>query len=622
MWKVDFNQVSSPSEHSAPPSLNVDAHSRVFNNCLLDSGLSDLNYGGNLFTWWNKQKSAPVAKKLDRILVNDSWSDLFPNSVAFFDSPDFPDHASMKVVLNSQLVSKKRPFKFFNFLLQNPTFLSMWNATSLVLIPKITNASRTTDFRPISCLNTLYKVLSKLLAGRLKTILPSVISNAQSAFLPGRLLAENVLLATDLVKGYNSQVSEPRAMLKVDIRKAFDTVRWDFIITALRALSIPEKFVMWIKECITTPSFSVSVNGVSGGYFRSTRGVRQGDPLSPYIFVLAMEALSRLLHSRFQAGWISYHPKTDRASDISSHDSAAISRFGFSSGSLPIRYLGLPLMSRKLKISEYAPLIAKIFARFKMWATRTLSFAGRLQLLSTVIAGTVNFWISCFILPKGCIKQIESLCIRFLWSGNIELCKSAKVAWSTVCLPKDEGGLGLRNFMVWNQVMCLRFIWLLFSDKPSLWADWHRYYSLSQKCFWAVEETQHDSWMWKRLLKLRPVALLFLRVNLGNGSKIKFWYDIWTPLGQLIVHIGENGPRNTRIPINAIVSQAANATGWCVGGPHSQRELDLHIHLTTLSFPATSVNEDEFFWEADGISDGSFSAAHTWEVLRPRETKK
>ena len=514
----------------------------------MDSGLSDLNYGGNLFTWWNKQKSAPVAKKLDRILVNDSWNDLFPNSVAFFDSPDFSDHASMKVVLNSQLVYKKRPFKFFNFILQNTSFLSMvtlqwltyhvfgsamfrvsrklmllkkdirefskenysgiekrtreahetlcsaqnqmlhcpntanaeaeleamqkwvtlsqaeesfflqrsrvqwmglgdsgtrffhkmveirrasnhihfltddsgvryesqdgiehhcisyfkdllgkpidpplfiqsdldllydfhcsadvsekftmrftpaeikdaffslpknktcgpdgfspeffmscwsvvgpeiteavleffssgsllkqWNTTSLVLIPKITNASRTTDFRPISCLNTMYKVISKLLAGRLKTILPSVISNAQSAFLPGRLLAENVLLATDLVKGYNSQVPEHRAMLKVDIRKAFDTVRWDFIIAALRALSIPEKFVMWINECITTPSFSVSVNGVSGGFFTSTRGVRQGDPLSPYLFVLAMEALSRLLHSRFQAGWISYHPKT------------------------------------------------------------------------------------------------------------------------------------------------------------------------------------------------------------------------------------------------------------------------------------------------------------------------
>lgn len=316
-----------------------------------------------------------------------------------------------------------------------------------------------------------------------------------------------------------------------------------------------------------------------------------------------MEALSRLLHSRYQAGWISYHPKTaelqishlmfaddvmiffdgscnslheisecldDFASwsglemnkektelftaGLDQQESFAISRLGFSSGSLPIRYLGLPLMSRKLKISEYTPLIAKISASFKMWATKTLSFAGRLQLLSTVISGMVNFWFSCFILPKGCIKQIESLCTKFLWSGNIELRKTAKVAWSTVCLPKDEGGLGLRNFMVWNQVLCLRFIWLLFSNKSSLWADWHRHYSLARNSFWAVQESQQDSWMWKRLLKLRPVAVRFLQAHLGDGSRISFWYDVWTPLGQLISHIGANGPRNMRIPINATVN--------------------------------------------------------------------
>lgn len=460
-------------------------------------------------------------------------------------------------------------------------------------------------------------------------------------------------------------------MLKVDLRKAFDSVRWDFIIATLKALSIPEQFINWIVECISTPSFSVSVNGVSGGFFHSTRGVRQGDPLSPYLFVLAMESLSRLLQSRFDSGWISYHPKTAElnishlmfaddvmiffdgstnslhgvseclddfsswsglvvntektelfTSGLSPTDSMAIARFGFPSGTLPVRYLGLPLSSRKLKISEYAPLIAKITTKFRMWASRSLSFSGRLVLLSSVIAGLVSFWISAFVLPKGCIRQIESLCTRFLWSGNIDTPKMAKVAWSTVCLPKDEGGLGLRSFLVWNHVLCLRFIWLLFSESDSLWVAWHRKYHLQNKSFWVITESQNDSWMWKRLLKLRPVAKSFCKAELGDGRKISFWFDVWTQWGSLIDHIGERGPVNTRVRLHAKVCDAATDSGWCLGGARSQEELNLQIYLTTVPLPTETNHEDKYVWETNGTSSLTFSSALTWEVLRPRSQKK
>lgn len=147
------------------------------------------------------------------------------------------------------------------------SILKQWNSVNLVLIPKKLNASQTTDFRPISCLNTVYKVISKLLASRLKEILPLMISKSQSAFLPRRLLAENVLLATDLVNGYNTQALSPRGMLKVDLRKAFDCVRWDFITASLRALAIPKNYIGLISKCLSTASFSVSVNGVSGVFF-------------------------------------------------------------------------------------------------------------------------------------------------------------------------------------------------------------------------------------------------------------------------------------------------------------------------------------------------------------------
>ena len=147
-----------------------------------------------------------------------------------------PDGFSAEVFTNSWSIIGAEVTAAIKEFFSSGSLLKQWNATTLVLIPKTANASCTSDFRPVSCLNTLYKVIAKLLTDRLQSLLSDVISPTQSAFLPGRSLAENVLLATEMVHGYNWRNISPRGMLKVDLRKAFDSVRWEFVLAALRAL--------------------------------------------------------------------------------------------------------------------------------------------------------------------------------------------------------------------------------------------------------------------------------------------------------------------------------------------------------------------------------------------------
>ncbi|CAL9232551.1 unnamed protein product, partial [Arabidopsis halleri] len=262
---------------------------------------------------------------------------------------------------------------------------------------------------------------------------------------------------------------------------------------------------------------------------------------------------------------------------------------------------------------------AALIGKFRGWAMKSLSFAGRTQLLSSVISGTMNFWISTFILPKTCIKKIESLCSIFLWSGKIDGSKGAKVAWSTICLPKKEGGLGLRRFSQWNTTLCLRFIWLLFSDSGSLWALWHKYHNIKSNSLWEIKESPRDSWTWKAILRLRPVAAQFLKVVAGNGSSASFWFDTLSPFGPLINYIGADGPRQLRVPLKAKVKDACNSTGWTLPSPRSEAELNLHTHLTTIEIPSSSATKDEFCWVVDKVKCNGFSSSQYWNVLRRRK---
>ncbi|XP_056856566.1 uncharacterized protein LOC130505985 [Raphanus sativus] len=135
----------------------------------------------------------------------------------------------------------------------------------------------------------MYKIITKIISKKLKRVLLECISPNQAAFLKGRSLGENVLLSTELIRDYQKATCQRSSMLKVDIRKAFDTVTWDFVSKVLEAQGFLPLFRTWIRECISTPRFSVAFNGELAGFFRGKKGLRQEDSISPYLFIMVMK---------------------------------------------------------------------------------------------------------------------------------------------------------------------------------------------------------------------------------------------------------------------------------------------------------------------------------------------
>lgn len=147
---------------------------------------------------------------------------------------------------------------------------------------------------------------------------------------------------------------------------------------------------------------------------------------------------------------------------------------GMSLGSLHVRYLGVPLNSKKLSLTNCEPLLHQIKSRFSSWSVKSLSFSGRLLLIKTVISDITTLWCLAFILPKAYISRINSLFNIFLWKRNIEDHNTARASWQTLALTKRQGGLGIKDLLTWNKACSLRLIWLLFFRSDSVWVHWFK----------------------------------------------------------------------------------------------------------------------------------------------------
>ncbi|KAJ9536720.1 hypothetical protein OSB04_un000105 [Centaurea solstitialis] len=462
------------------------------------------------------------------------------------------------------------------------------NHTLLCFIPKIPNATRVSDFRPISCCTVLYKIISKIICDRIKPYLGGIVSPTQSAFIPGRRISDNILMAHELVAGYQKDAGKPRCAFKIDLRKAYDTVDWRFLLRMMKGFGFHPVLCRWIDEMLSTSSFSIALNGETEGFFKGARGLRQGDPISPYLFTLVMEGFSMLLRLCIQeATNFQYHQECEDmqithlcfADDLFVFTGANLesvevlkkaldmfrTRSGLEpnlsksevffcnvplndrqvilnslplvAGSFPIRYLGVPLSSTCLRVGDFQPLVTRARDRIHNWKSKFLSFAGRKQLVVSVLQSMQLYWMMVYVLPSAVVHELEGLFRDFLWAQGDSSRGRCKVAWEVVCKPVLCGGLGFKRLSAWNRTLLTKHIWDLLSKRRTLWVDWIWRYRMHAGSFWSISTRPSWSWTFRKILSIRPMVRQFFSFQLGRGDQVNAWEDSWVgcrPLSSMI----------------------------------------------------------------------------------------
>ncbi|XP_021742818.1 uncharacterized protein LOC110708902 [Chenopodium quinoa] len=550
--------------------------------------------------WWDSVRLPTLSSDRQNFLMTPFSSEeiriaIFSIEDSKSPGPDGFPSAFFKIMwdlVGSSVVSAVQHFFAHGYLLKD------WNRTFLALIPKVDSPEVVSQFRPIGLCNVIYKCIAKCLTGRLRQVLPSLVAGFQNAFVPGRLLSDNALIAHEVLNYVNKPKAKKKffAAIKLDMNKAYDRVNWDFLFRLLQAYGFPPYWIQIIRQCVSTVSFQVLVNGNPLKAFQPQCGLRQGDPLSSYLFVLCMEVIN------LQKSAVKFSPNTptDYRDFLAQSLKLQVTP---SLGS----YLGLPVELSRSKVADFGFLIDKVVQRLSCFASLRLSSAAKLVIINSILVASFNHILSVFKVPSSICAKIDNLLARFWWKSDPHSRGLALRSKTLLHLPKGMGGLGIRRLDSFNSALLARECWRI-QNNPQLLISkllFAKYPSLRSV---QTRSISGSSWGCRGLLQGLSVLSKGIAWKVGSGSQVRVLEDAWVPGEPLSFR------NNCEMPLPSHVSSIINprSYAWDMVLVHWLFDSSTSNLILALEHP-TRPMDDFVYWKFS--RDGNFTTKSAYAMM-------